>query len=289
MILAATLTAYEIFGRAREYWDRQLYPAAIAYQTVVEVHDKRGNFTERYDTAFHIADQRVWIDPVSDYELAHPASTHGMDINANRAPHPAPDIDFIGLPYLAPNYSFTLAHGAPQVAGQEASDAAIRDARAAFGEKVKPTPAPAPTVEPSGLREIGTVVAFKRDYEITLMSDETVNGTDCYHLHLQPHIVNGRFRLRDLWIDKDSFATVRAKTALNFVDGPGTQIPWTIDFADVDGARYIRSETADGAYRYARRSYDSVSIRFENVHALKRLFPIEVVAPGVYLLLTEPL
>jgi hypothetical protein len=38
------------------------------------------------------------------------------------------------------------------------------------------------------------------------------------------------------------------RDVLNFVDGPGTSIPWTIDFADIGGARYIASEAADATY-----------------------------------------
>lgn len=288
MIFAAAALAYEIFSHARSYWDRQLYPVAIDYQTVVEVHDARGTRTQRYDSAFDVLHDRVWIDPVSDYELAHPASTRGVGFNQGSGAQAAPDVDFIGLPMLAPNYSFTLAHGAPQAAGLQRSEDAVRDVRAEFGEGLKPSPAPSPTALPSGLREIGTVVSVRRDYEITLLPDETVNGSECFHLHLQPYQVNGRFRLRDLWIEKSTYATVRARTALNFVNGPGTMIAWTIDFADVDGARYISAESAEGTYRYAKHGYDRVSIRFEHITERRAPFPIEVVAPAVYLLLTEP-
>ena len=285
MLIASVALAYQIFSQARAYWDAQVYPSVVDYDTVVEIHDVRGDRSERYTSVYDAASGRVWIDPVSDYELAHPARIHGIGINEGRFPRPAPDVDFIGLPMLAPNYSFTLAHSI--VARTQHTDAEIvQQVRAEFHETPKPIPSPSPL--DTSMQEITTVTAYRKDYDITLVGNEMVNGETCYHLALKPRIVNGDYRLRDLWIDEVTYATVRARTALNFVDGPGTQIPWLINFADVDGARYITSEAAEATYRYDRARYDRVSIRFEHIRARSGAFPIEVVAPAVFLLLTEP-
>ncbi len=134
---------------------------------------------------------------------------------------------------------------------------------------------------------IADVVAYARRYTITLIGEEQIGTHHCYHLALRPLRVSGSYRLRDLWIDTKTFATVRARIALNFVTGPGTHIPWTIDFDEIHGARYIAAEHADGLYRYAGRVYDRVTIRFVNLHTRKKRMPFRLPF-AAYLKLREP-
>jgi hypothetical protein len=281
---------YQIFARARAYWDAQRYPRFIDYDTVVDVHSAKGERVERYVSAYDSSSGTTWIDPVSDYELAHPATGRGVNIgfgNGDSKQHlPAPDIDFIGVPMLAPNYSFTIGRFVATASEESLSDADIvNQVRDAFHD-----PNPRPSVAPTSttLPEIGSVVAYKHDYNIGYAGEETVDGTEAYHLTLRPFRVDGRYRLRDVWVEKGSYATVRARTALNFVDGPGTQVPWTIDFADVGGARYIAQEAADGTYAYARVKYDRVDIRFENIRPRMGILPYDPIPVSAFLVLTEP-
>lgn len=278
--------AYEIFTRAREYWDTQRYVPRLNYVTVVEVYDKtRGDRIERYNSAYDAETNTVWIDPVSDYELAHPATGRGIGFDLGRGHQPAPDQDFIGVPMLAPNYSFTLGHHAPVALDRESSEEIISDIRKTFHD---PKPLVTPSETPSGLPEITTVEANRHDYRISLAGEELIDNVSCYHLSLVPLHVDGRYRLRDLWIDESNYATVRAKLALNFVDGPGTMIPWTIDFGDEDGSRYIARERADAPYKYAKRSYDRVEIRFEDLAPRTAPMPITAVRVSAFLILVEP-
>src|SRR5271155_1868036 len=93
MFAAAALAAgpapdpYQIFARARAYWAAQRYPQFVDYDTVVDAHDgARGDIIERYASAYDSQTGRVWIDPVSDYERAHPASGRGAGLNLTGAP-----------------------------------------------------------------------------------------------------------------------------------------------------------------------------------------------------------
>lgn len=298
MILALVAAAavaspdpYQIFARARAYWDAQSYPRYVDYDTVVDVHDGRGERVQRYTSAYDSGDGTTWIDPVSDFELAHPATGRGVDFGfggggGGASGHKAaPDIDFIGVPFLAPNYSFTIGRlniSTPSVDDPAAIVQAVRD------QFHDPNPRSTGAPDASGLHEIGSVVAYDHDYRINRDADDIVNGDSAYHLTLSPFHVDGRHRLRDLWIDKTTFATIRARTALNFVDGPGTRIPWTIDFADVAGAHYIASEAADAAYVYAGKKYDRVSIRFQNIRPREEPLPFAPVRVSAFLILTEP-
>jgi len=283
MAATATPDPYQLFSRARAYWDGQRYPQLVDYDTVVDVRDTRGERVERYASAYDARAGKVWVDPVSDYERAHPASGRGVGFNLSGAAQPAPDQDFIGVPKLAPNYSFTIGRFVPFSSVQPDADV-VRQVRDEFHD---PNPHPA-TAMSSGLKEITAVVAYRHTYDIAYAGDEVVDGVDTYHLRLAPLHVDGRYRLRDLWIDRATYATVRARTVSNFVDGPGTGIPWTIDFSDVDGARYIASESADARYKYGGRSYDSVDIRFENIRVRATQLPFQPVPFSAFLILVEP-
>ncbi|NNM99491.1 MAG: hypothetical protein HKL91_06820 [Candidatus Eremiobacteraeota bacterium] len=202
--------------------------------------------------------------------------------------HPAPNQDFIGVPVLAPNYSFSLGDAKlGKVRGALDSAQIVRQIRAEFHDQLQRRPPTPVQVHGSQLHVITTVVAYARRYIITLAGEDMIGTHRCYHLVLRPIHINGRYRLRDLWIDTTTYATIRARIALNFVTGPGTHIPWTIDFADIHGARYISSERADAPYRYAGRVYDRVTIRFVNVHTRKKRMPIRLPF-ATYLTLREP-
>lgn len=286
---------YFLFSQARRYWETQTYPPYLDYTVTVEVDYRGEHRVEHYASAFDATSGAIWVDPISDYELAHPATGSGIGFNLSGGPQPAPDQDFLGVPMLSPTYTFTIGRFRPAAASHPKTDAEIvAEVRAQFHDpdrrmKKTPHPTPAPSV-PSvdGMHEIAAVVAYRRAYAITLVGDEAIDGRDCFHLHLEPMHADGRYRLRDLWLDKTTYATVRANTALNFVDGPGTRVPWTIDFGDVAGAHYIRTETSDAPVTYASHHYAQVRIRFDDVRP--RELPVygRVIPFSAYLVLTEP-
>ncbi len=303
-VIPSVALAYKIFADARTYWDKQYYPPRINYSVRIRVRDKAGTRVENFRSAFDARNENIWVDTVSDYERAHPAQGRGVDFCfaaiAGGSPGglrpmlprcgpplaPAPNQDFIGVPVLAPNYSFSL--GSADVHNvKRAPDSAqiVRQIRREFHDperRVSPS-----QTGGSKIPVIADVVAYARRYLITLAGEETVGTHRCYHLTLRPVQVSGSYRLRDLWIDTKTFATIRARIALNFVTGPGTHIPWTIDFTEIHGARYISSERADAPYRYAGRVYDRVTIRFVNVHARKKRMPF-LLPFATYLKLREP-
>ncbi|NNM99365.1 MAG: hypothetical protein HKL91_06170 [Candidatus Eremiobacteraeota bacterium] len=306
-MIASTALAYKIFADARTYWDKQLYPHRMNYSVRIAVRDKSGRRVESYRSVYDARNGRIWVDTVSDYERAHPAQGRGVDFcfmaissmgvaspdgSRPMMPRcgpplaPAPNQDFIGVPILAPNYSFLLGNaGVGKLRGALDSAQIVRQIRREFHDPLRrPLPLQAGG---SKLPVIADVVAYARRYVITLAGEDTIGTHRCYHLVLRPVQVSGSYRLRDLWIDTKTFATIRARIALNFVTGPGTHIPWTIDFADIRGARYITSERADAPYRYAGRVYDRVKIHFVNVQTRKKRMPF-LLPFAAYLKLREP-
>ncbi len=307
-MIASTAIAYQLFINARMYWDKQRYPHRINYSVHINVHDKAGTRAENFRSAYDVLDGRIWVDAVSDYERSHPARGRGVKFcfagggaaTATMGPSveslrrlcggnsdPSPNQDFIGVPELAPNYSFSLGSGTVGEVSRGVLNSAqlVHQIRAEFHDPLQYPPLMQD--RRTQLNVITTVVAYARRYVITLEGEDTIGTHRCYHLVLRPIAMDGRYRLRDLWIDTRTYATIRARIALNFVSGPGTRIPWTINFTDIDGARYIASERADAPYRYAGRIYDRVTIRFVNVRVRKTRMPF--ILPFVtYLKLREP-
>lgn len=287
LVAAATLRAgaapdpYSIYQNAQAFWLSQRYPAYLAYDVAVQVVQGGVVRIERYQSSFDATDGSIWVDAVSDYEHAHPYVPPGglnFFIQTHQIGKPEEPIDFIGVPILAPTYTFGMAPFIAQAPPSQQSDAQIvGEVRAAFHDPypVGRTPPPAP---PDALPQIAHLIVARRIYTISLIGEESVEGHQCYHLTLRPLHDPGRYRLRDLWIDERSGATWRLQEALNFVDGPGTTVAWTVSFANEDGVQYIAQESANAPVRYEHLTYANVVVSFENVHAvtLPALHPIYI-------------
>ncbi len=264
---AAGPDPYDIFARSRAYWLQQRYPPRVDYNVAVDVVEGGKERVERYTSSYDAVTNAVTVDPISDYQLAHPVKASGVNLGILtwRLNKPLPKIDFIGVPHLAPNYSFGMAPFQPAPTPTPFNSAALVDEiRSEFHD---PNPRVASSTPAPGLREIGAVVANNREYAITLLGTETVDGHACYHLALQPTREPHRFRIRQAWIDEATYAPWRLVDALNFIDGPGTAVAWTIDFADIDGAHYVATESANAAIAVSGEIYQQTTVRFENIHA----------------------
>jgi hypothetical protein len=267
-LATASPDPYEIFARAREFWLHQRYPATMRYVVAVDVVEGGKERVERYDAAYDAVNNVISVDPVSDYERNHPQRPSGIGLSffGIQLGKPLPPIDFMGVPHLAPNYSFGMAPFVPAATPTPFNSMAlVAEIRREFHDpnpRATPTPSPSPT---PAIPLIAEVVAFKRNYAISLLGTQTIDGHPCYHLQLQPMRDPGRFRLRQAWIDERDYATWQLQEALNFKDGPGTDVPWTIHFTSVDGAQYIREEVADGAMATGGEIYTHTAIRFESL------------------------
>ncbi|MEO9170695.1 MAG: hypothetical protein ABI282_01965 [Candidatus Baltobacteraceae bacterium] len=262
---------YVVFAKARRFFEAQRYLPYLDYDVAVRVVEGGKERTERYASAYDATTGAIWIDTVSDYEIAHPAS--GRGVNFFGLNKPEPPVDFLGVPYIAPTYTFGIARLVPVQPPHTPSDAElVAEVREAFHDpnpRAASTPSPTPdTVD--GLREIAAVTAYKRDYHIILAGEEIVNARQCYHLSLTPvRARDDRYRLRDAWIDEGTYATQRLREALNFKDGPGTSVPWTVDFAAVGNVYYIARERAERPMPYRGLIFDQATISFENIRPRK--------------------
>lgn len=288
-MLASAALAYEIFHNAKAYWAQQVYPKYLNYAVRVQVQDGAQIRTESYQSAYDADTGRIWVYPFSDYEQQHPATGHGVAFcaSADGCPHrpqPAPDQDFIGVPLLSPAYSFTLRDDTlPKTRPALSPSELVAQIRADFHD-----PAPQRVLDGAGPTTIAKVYSSPKQYAVSLLGEGEVAGAKCYHLGLEPLHSDGRYRLRELWIDERSYATLRARIAINFVTGPGTSIPWIVNFAQYGGATYVSSEIAQGPYRYAGRTYQHVTVSFDDLRLRSDPLPLDLVDFSAYLTLSEP-
>ena len=288
---------YQIFARARAYWLQQSYPPLVEYTVAVSVLEGGSVKTERYWSAYDSMSQQVAVDAVSDYERAHPAyAAPGLNLHfqipllqkdLGRSQKPA---DYLGVPVLAPNYTFGMASIPP--ANPSATPdpmGLVRQVRNEFHDPDQRVRGAAPQSTPGTPPIIERETVYARVYRITLEGVESLYGVPAYHLQLQALREPGRYRLEQLWVDTRNFAPIQLIERLNFVDGPETHVPWRVRFANNAGALYVYDETALQPMHYAGLVYPEARVAFENVHAVDQLSrPAPLFAPEVPLIMSEP-
>src|SRR5215469_968101 len=162
-------TPYEIFARAKQYWEAQQYPGMLEYTVAVSVVEGGKTKIERYQAGYDGYHGDVSFDPISDYEIAHPYTPKGIgfSIPFTHLGKPEPPMDYLGVPDIAPNYSFGIgATPLTPVPTTPTPEELVRQIRAEFNDP-DPRATPTPLASP-GLREIAVVVSRTRAYDITL-------------------------------------------------------------------------------------------------------------------------
>ena len=264
---------YQIYGRTRDAWTTQQYPKYLSYTIAVRVNERGVEKVKHYHAVYDSGANKVHVAAVSDEEHAHPPVPTGMTIHLlpkrqgqtlfdKRVGNPGEAVDYLGIPLLAPNYSFGL--GVPIGVTDSQGDDLVQQIRSEYHD---PTP-PAQPQQPapgSPLRSIASVTAIAHTYRIQLAGIESIDGSDCYHLTLEPARDPQRFRLRDVWVDTQTFETRRVKVGANFTS---SWVPWLITFGQIGNAEYITSEVAQAPVGVGPHRYEQASIEFQDVTAV---------------------
>jgi hypothetical protein len=169
------------------------------------------------------------------------------------------------VPKLSPTYAFGLSSGSDVADGLD-STALVAQIRREFNDPVPAEKVRAQVMD-GGMKVIASVTSRTRDYEIRLAGIESLAGTQVYHLVLTPTRDPQTLRLRELWIDTQTFQTLQLLAAGNFT---GSQAPWLVAFTQVGGNTYIASETAQAPIGVGDHRYDRASIAFEAVSPTAR-------------------
>ncbi len=240
--------AEAIFARTRAAFVARTYPSELAYG--VRITGTQGTTTtvRTYRTFERWPAGHVVARTISDEETANPVKAKGTNVDfffIGATGDGDAMKDVVGTPRLAVTYAFGLAP-APEDA---------------------PLPGDVATPVPGAPREIGTVTAVKRNYDVRLAGETTVNGVKCWDLKLRPLGNPGTYRVRELYVDEANDQTVRLRTDGNFtLKATGAGL-WTVDYALVAGSWYLSDESSDGPVSGDAGTYDKVDVRFVDVHA----------------------
>jgi hypothetical protein len=264
---------YQIYARAVATWASQQYPPYVGYTIAVTVDDNGVQKVNHYSATYDALQDRTYVEAVSQEEQSDPHVPTGVNMSIDprrrfgalfhkRVGRPDEAVDYLGVPFLAPNYSFGMSRYVPAVASSDAARLAlVEEVRRQFNDPM-PLQKAQQLDASDGPKEIGHVVATNRDYDITDDGIETVDGRQAYHLSLRPEHPSKKLRLREMWIDTQTYATRRLLTQVNFIDG---KVPWLITFTEVDGAQYISSEVAQRPVGSGPHLYQQAEITFTNI------------------------
>ncbi len=285
---------YQIFANAKAYWVAQRYPDRVQYTIAVNAQAGDKPIARHYTAWWMAWSNQMTMDSVSAEERADPyRPAPGVNILIPPFRYPVASIggprngtgintDIVGVPVLTPNYAFGIA---PYVPPQEKTPAQIvGEIRAKFhdplsAERIKKLPA-------SMLPTIAVVSVGTRRYIISVLGMEPYGDHRDYHLKLKPVGDPWHFRLRQMWVDSSTFATDKIEQDGNFTATVATKVPWTVTFHDVNGARYIDTESETAYLGKGNDALHNVSFAFENVIAAQT--PPLIAGPIPYGALFEP-
>ncbi|HKU66988.1 MAG TPA: hypothetical protein VJP85_04335 [Candidatus Baltobacteraceae bacterium] len=266
---------YAIFAAAQQHWQAEVYPKHLSYGIAVTVTRRGVTSQAHYHVRYDTADSRVTLAAVSDEELAHPYTPHGINFFYNISfygggggiPGSSPQhtFDYLGVPELAPNYAFGIVpSGAPPNTQLRGMDL-VREIRREFHD---PLPPQRVRADSGNLKTIAIVIVAHRQYDIRLVGAEPLLGHIDYHLALKAVSDPAVYRLREMWVDASTYATDRVVTDGNFTAAGLTGVRWRTDFAQISGATFITTESALAGFTTDRRSYDSATVAFTGMTSM---------------------
>jgi hypothetical protein len=177
------------------------------------------------------------------------ARADSLETNADADAFPILD------PQIAPNASFGLSPLGPR-APQPALGGAVTPSPAPL-QTPSPVPSAVPLPQTTVLREVGRVEAVSRDYRIALAGIEQVGTARAYHLTLTPLRDPRVYRLRDVWVDTATFATLQLALDGLFEGEPYASARWIVTYVPIGGSRFIQQIRADGQLRFGMDRYVS--------------------------------
>src|SRR5579863_2012048 len=226
---SSTLSAAVIFAKARTAMYLRTYPRYVAYIIDVQSNALGKHYHEGYRALLRTHDDALVVHKTPIYTSNAPPNPYGFSFfGINPEGRPADHIDPpFGVPLMSATYDFDLARGpTPRYRGDDASQGDL------------------PPV-------IGTVKVTAADYAVTLVGIENLDGAQVYHLHLQALEDPEHNRVRELWVDTQMFDVRKLVTQGIFESGPPASAMWTVNFIQLHGHWFIRTESTPQTLRAA--------------------------------------
>lgn len=236
-----------IFDNVRRAWGSGAYPRYAEYVAVVQFHNGKKLVRRSWETTEDIRSGVVYSRPFSREEDAHAYTPHGVNIAIpflnNLSPDHQPDP--IGAVAFAIDQDYGLAPG-------ERKFRSVSAGRAVDTQR-------------STLPVIGRTGTLSRDYAVSLLETETdAQGTE-YHLALQPLRDPVHHRLRELWVDANTWLPEESIVEGIGNRGPLNAVRWRIEYRQTDGGTYVAREIALAPLQAEHARLTDTTITFDEV------------------------
>jgi hypothetical protein len=221
--------AERLFGLTKEWWRGRKDAPYLSYGALIRYKSGPHVFDNWWNATFRTSDRAIKLEriPIPDDEAKRlrgfPITIFGFkiaDTNADAEPIR------VEVPQIDPTSDFGIV-------------SKIRS-----NVTVSAEPTDNPLLEPSpgatGLREIGQVEVALRDYDVRLVGEETLRDGDTYHLKLTPLRDPGTNRLRDIWMHKETSATLQLNVGGIFNGLPYDRLVWTVLYVQLGDRWYVQ-------------------------------------------------
>jgi hypothetical protein len=230
----APLSAVKIFENARLAMYLRTYPRYITYVIDVQSNAFGKHYHEGYRAMMRTYDNALTVKQTPVYTSNQAPAPYGFSFfGLFKTGKPSDHIDPpFGVPLMSATYDFGLAESPVSRANLGPREAAIAILNAPI---------------------LGHVAVSGADYDVEFAGQENLDGFEAYHLTLRPLHDPDQFRLRDLWVDEQTFNVRKLVTHGIFPGGPAASATWTVTFIELHGSWYIRTESTDATLRWGRR------------------------------------
>ncbi len=242
-------TADEIFARARAIWNVRDDPPFVTCAILQRYRRGSRSWDNWWNANYRSRDTTFALRRIVDFDADRRRlrgvplrlQTFGLrvfDTNADAEP----------IATIEPTYPMTATFDRP-----------IRPAT---------TPASATTdaPEPGGLKTVGRVRAITKEYRVEVAADDDDAEPRLFHLTLAPLRDPRTYRLRELWIDRETFAVRRAAISGIYDGEPYISTPFLDTFVEFAGHRYVKQIKSRRAMRFGLTSIDDFEIDYVDYH-----------------------
>lgn len=225
-----SLTAGKILANARLAMFLRDYPRYLTYIIDVQSDAYGRHYHEGYRALLRTFDGSLVVKRTPIYSSNKPINPYGFSFfGLNKEGNPADHIEPpFGVPLMSATYDFGLSR-APATRMSNAAEAAV--------EELSQAPV------------IGRVRVTGGDYEPVLIGEEMVDDHPVYHLALTPLHDSDQNRLREMWVDKETFNVWKLVSEGIFPGGPASSVSWTVSFIDLHGHWLIRTESTSATLK----------------------------------------
>jgi hypothetical protein len=252
-----------MFGLAKGAWRARLEAPFVTFN-LRERYTWRGRIHDNWWTAYYRAADRNLVlhrmlvaqdeaQRLKGFPIAFNIRSHRNDMRADSVDTSA-DADAFPIldPMIDPDASFGLLATDPHAVLVGNATPRPGASAATPAAQFAPTPEPTPATVTSGapLREVARVEAVARDYAIAFAGTDRLATGDAYHLTLTPLRNPATYRLRDLWLDPMSYATLQLTVQGLFTGKPYDGARWTVRYIAIGDRYYIRDIRSSDALRF---------------------------------------